>query len=156
MFEWLESTKLALWVGESLWGYPIMLGSHAIGLAIVVGIFLMLDFRILGLVRGVSYAAFLGLYKIAWVGFLINALSGTALFSSQATTFVESTPFLIKISSVTLGVIVGVVLQKKLVLDAAGWDSGQTVVNSGVKMLAALSLVCWLSAIFAGRLIAYL
>ena len=39
MFEWLEGTKVSMWVGESLWGYPIMLGMHAVGLAIVVGIF---------------------------------------------------------------------------------------------------------------------
>ena len=38
MFEWLENTSVALWVGESLWAYPFMLSLHVIGLAIVVGI----------------------------------------------------------------------------------------------------------------------
>ena len=52
MFEWLESTAPAIWVGESLWGYPIMLGAHAIGLAIVVGIFVMLDLRLFSLSLG--------------------------------------------------------------------------------------------------------
>ena len=156
MFEWLETTPLALWVGESLWGYPIMLGMHAIGLAIVVGIFVMLAIRLLGIVRGVSYLAFLGLYRLAWIGLLVNALSGTALFSSQATTFVESTPFLTKISCVVIGVIVGIMLQKSLRLHAAAWDTGDAEVDSRAKLLAAVSLLCWLGAIFAGRLIAYL
>ena len=109
MFAWLETTALAIWVGESLWGYPIVLGMHAIGLAIVVGIFVMLDLRILRVVRGVSFNAFFSLYRLAWIGLIINTISGSALFTSQATTFVESAPFLIKISFVIAGVIFGII-----------------------------------------------
>ena len=108
VFEWLESSALAIWVGESLWGYPIMLGLHAIGLAIVVGIFVMLDLRMLRVIRGVSFNAFLSLFRLAWIGLIVNTLSGSSLFTSQATTFVESAPFLIKISSVIAGGIVGI------------------------------------------------
>ena len=156
VFEWLESTALAIWVGESLWGYPIMLGMHAIGLAIVVGIFVMLDLRVLRVVRGVSFTAFQSLFRLAWIGLLFNALSGSALFSSQATTFVESAPFLIKISAVITGVIFGILIQRRLRLRAADWDAADTNIESSATVLAALSLVCWIGAIFAGRLIAYL
>jgi hypothetical protein len=156
VFEWLETTALAIWVGESLWGYPIMLGMHAIGLAIVVGIFIMLDLRMLRVIRGVSFYAFLSLYRLAWIGLVFNALSGSALFTSQATTFVESAPFLIKISAVIAGVIVGILIQRRLKLRAADWDTADTNFESADTALATLSLVCWIGAIFAGRLIAYL
>ncbi len=156
VFEWLETTALAIWVGESLWGYPIVLGMHAIGLAIVVGIFIMLDLRILRVIRGVSFDAFLSLFRLAWIGLLVNTISGSALFTSQASTFVESAPFLIKISSVIAGVIVGIVIQRRLKLRAADWDIADTNIESSARALAALSLVCWIGAIFAGRLIAYL
>jgi len=156
VFEWLETTALAIWVGESLWGYPIVLGMHAIGLAIVVGIFIMLDLRILRVIRDVSFDAFLSLFRLAWIGLLVNTISGSALFTSQASTFVESAPFLIKISSVIAGVIVGIVIQRRLKLRAADWDIADTNIESSARALAALSLVCWIGAIFAGRLIAYL
>ena len=156
MFESLETSALAIWVGESLWGYPIMLGMHAIGLAIVVGIFVMLDLRMLRVIRGVSFNAFLSLFRLAWIGLIINALSGTALFTSQATTFVESAPFLIKISGVLAGVVLGVLIQKRIKVRVADWDQSGENIESSAKMLAALSLVCWIGAIFAGRLIAYL
>lgn len=156
MFEWLESTRLATWVGESLWGYPIMLGMHAVGLATVVGIFSMLDLRMLRVIRGVSFGAFHGLIRLAWVGFLFNALSGSALFTSQATMFVDSKPFLIKISAVIAGVILGVFLQRRLKLRAADWDVADANIEASAKALAILSLLCWITAIFAGRLIAYL
>ena len=156
VFEWLESSALAIWVGESLWGYPIMLGMHAIGLAIVVGIFVMLDLRMLRIIRGVSFNAFLSLFRLAWIGLIFNTLSGSSLFTSQATTFVESPPFLIKISAVVAGVILGVFIQRRLKLRAADWDMSDTNIESSATALAALSLVCWIGAIFAGRLIAYL
>ena len=53
MFEWLENTSVALWVGESLWAYPFMLSLHVIGLAIVVGILSMVDFKLLGGFKGI-------------------------------------------------------------------------------------------------------
>ena len=129
---------------------------HAIGLPIVVGIFVVLDLRILRLIRGVSFHAFLSLYRLAWIGLLFNALSGSALFTSQATTFVESAPFLIKISAVISGVIVGIFIQRRLKSRAADWDYADTNIESSTTALAVLSLVCWIGAIFAGRLIAYL
>lgn len=156
VFEWLESTALAIWVGESLWGYPIVLGLHAVGLAIVAGFFIMLDLHLLRVIRAVPLTAFLSLFRLAWTGFAINALSGSALFSSQATTFAESAPFLIKISAVFAGVIVGVAIQRQLKMHAADWDSDGARVASSVTGLAVLSLVCWIVAIFAGRLTAYL
>lgn len=103
-----------MWVGGSLWGYPIMLGLHAVGLAVVVGVFLMLDLRILGFNRGVAFRSLASLLKVAWIGLAVNVISGFALFSSQATVFVESTPFLTKISCVFLGVIAGLFLQRTL------------------------------------------
>ena len=156
MFEWLESTSLATWVGESLWGYPFTLAVHVIGLAIVAGVFIMLDLRMLRVIRGVSFAAFDTLIRLAWVGFVFNALSGSAMFTSQATTFIHSIPFLIKISAVMTGVALGVVIQRRLRLRAADWDVADANIETSATILASLSLACWLIAIFAGRLIAYL
>jgi len=51
VFEWLEETRLALWVGESLWGYPLLLSLHIVGLAMVAGIFTMLNLRLLGVLK---------------------------------------------------------------------------------------------------------
>ena len=89
MFEWLETTAPAIWVGESLWGYPIMLGCHVVGLAIVVGIFLMRDFRLMGLFQGISYASLDSLRNLGWTGFVINAISGCFLFASQCSSRVR-------------------------------------------------------------------
>jgi len=156
MFEWLEYSFLSIWVGESLWGYPIMLSLHAIGLAIVVGIFTMFNFRVLGFFKSIEYSAFLDFFKLAWLGLLINAGSGFALFCSQATFYITNTPFLVKISSIFIGSILAFRIQSSLRLNAENWDSKVTEPGSRDNLYAQFSLLLWACAIFGGRLIAYL
>lgn len=154
MFEWLETTSVAIWVGESLWGYPIMLGLHAIGLAVVVGTFVMRDLRLLGLFAGIQYGALDSLRMPGWTGFVINAVSGCFLFTSQATTFISNTPFLLKISMIFLAAICAGVIQNRIRDEAAGWDASGAAAGS-VRILAGLSILLWTGAIVAGRLVAY-
>ena len=152
MFEWLENTSVAIWVGESLWAYPFMLSLHVVGLAIVVGILSMIDFKLLGGFKGIRVGSFLPLMKFAWIGFLINAVSGVFLFTSQASYFATSTTFLTKLACIFVGAILTKVMQGKLVeAEAAG-----TADDVAMKGLAIFSLLLWLVAIVAGRLTAYI
>jgi hypothetical protein len=155
MFEWLEGTSVAIWVGESLWGYPFLLGLHVIGLAIVVGTFVMRDLRLLGCFPGIEYDSLDSLRKLGWAGFAINAVSGCFLFSSQATTFIHSTPFLLKISMIFLAAILAGVIQNRLRNEGAAWNEAGAAAGS-VRILAVLSIALWTGAIIAGRLTAYL
>jgi len=152
MFEWLENTSVALWVGESLWAYPFMLSMHVIGLAIVVGILSMVDFKLLGGFKGIRVGSFLPLLKFAWIGFLINAVSGVFLFTSQASYFATSTTFLIKLACIFIGAILTKVMQGQLV-EAETAGNADDVSMQG---LAIVSLLLWLVAITAGRLTAYI
>jgi hypothetical protein len=155
MWLWLQDTPLALWVAESIWPYPIILSLHAIGLAAAVGVFAMRDLRLLGLYRGLQPAAFLQIGKLGWAGFTLNAITGSLLFISQADTFAHSTPFLVKISCIFVAMLLTTVLQAKLrgPLAAVGGDDR---LPGATRLLALGSLLLWLSAIVAGRLIAYL
>ncbi len=155
MFATLETTELATWVAVSLWGYPIMLSLHVVGLAVVVGIFAMRDLCLLGLFPGIRPSAFLGLSKLAWVGFIVNAVSGFALFSSQATVFVANTPFLIKIACIVAGMVLAGVIQSRLRAEVRAADS-VAAISKSTKIVAGISLMLWLAAIIAGRLIAYI
>ena len=155
LFEWLEGTSVAYWVGGSLWGYPFLLSLHIVGLSIIVGVTAMLDLRLLGSFKGLRIDSFLDAMKFAWAGLAINATSGVLLFTSQASFFVTSTPFLSKISLIAAGVILSVIIQRKL---RAVRDSGDASIVDGAacKLLAASSLAAWIGAIVTGRLIAYL
>ena len=34
---WIQDSTLGTWVAGSIWGYPIVLACHALGMAVVVG-----------------------------------------------------------------------------------------------------------------------
>ena len=115
----------------------------------------MLCLRLLGRFDGLPYGAVLSYMKVAWAGFLLNFVSGFMLFSAQATVFVVSLPFLIKIAAILVAAVIAALLQEKVRLGAADWDAGADVPGD-VKSLCVLSLLLWSVAIIAGRLIAYL
>lgn len=156
MFEWLEYTPVAIWVGESLYGYPFMLSMHAIGLAIAVGIFAMRDLRLLGCFDGIQFASFGRFAQLGWFGVVINVISGVFLFTSQATTFASSTPFLLKIPMIFLAVICAAIIQNRVRAEASTWDRAGSVASGSVRLLATASIVLWTGAIISGRLVAYL
>ena len=90
---------------------------------------------------------------IAWIGFTINLLSGTALFCMQATMYVKDGTFLLKMLFVLLGAVVAAFLQVALNRNSASWGAAAP---GGIKALAALSIVFWTAGMVTGRLIAYL
>tara|TARA_B100000035_G_scaffold293313_1_gene282674 strand:- start:1020 stop:1490 length:471 start_codon:yes stop_codon:yes gene_type:complete len=156
MLEWLEYTSLSIWVAESIWGYPIMLSLHIIGLAVVVGIFTVYNFRLLGLFNSLEFEPFLDFFRLAWFGLLVNFVSGFTLFSSQATFYVTNIPFLVKIFSIIAGSLLAFKIQLRLQSSVNAWDERTTQPNKIDHSFAVISLALWTSAIFGGRLIAYL
>jgi hypothetical protein len=151
--EWLEATGVAEWARISIWGYPICITAHSIGLAVMVGPVLMLDLRLLGWFKSIPYSSLNRILAVAWVGFAINFLSGAVLFSMQATSYITNYPFLIKLALVLLGAVSAAQQQAVISRDASSWASRG--IPSAVTGVAVISLVFWIGAIITGRLIAY-
>lgn len=152
--EWLEATGLAEWARVSIWGYPIAITAHSIGLAVMVGPVLILDLRLLGWFKSIPYSSLSRILGVAWVGFAINFISGVVLFAMQATSYITNVPFLVKIGLVLLGAISAAQQQSVIARNASSWDTSG--VPSSVTTVAIISIVFWVGAIITGRLIAYL
>ena len=152
---WLESTALAEWVRTSLVGYPFVLTVHSVGMAIMVGLVTVIDLRLVGRFERIPYASLDGLLKLAWYGLAINALSGAAIFTSQAVSYITSPVYLLKMAMVLGGAIVAWRMQPILRRDATSWDGGSAVPSS-MQTMAKASLAMWLVAIITGRFTAYL
>lgn len=151
---WLESSGFGEWVRSSYVGYPAMIACHAIGMAIMVGLALALAMRLLGFFTGIPYIAVNRFLGIAWAGFALNFLSGSALFAAQATSYVTDVTFLLKMTFVIAGMAMVAVLQSATARHADSWAAAAPPGN--VKVVAGVSIVCWVMATITGRLIAYL
>jgi len=152
--EWLENTGVARMVQESSWGYPIILSAHAVGMAIVAGIVLVINLRVMGLASEAPLAAFRTMYRFALIGLAINAVSGTLLFVGNPDAFYESNPFRIKVILLVVGITL-MVKTARYFFGSAG-SVGNSLFATHARMMAALSVVVWIGVIVAGRLIAYI
>lgn len=152
---WLHDTAFAAWVREAdtVWAYPTVLFLHSLGMAILVGLNSALDLRILGVGRRIPLAPLARFFPLMWCGFWINAMSGTALFMADAVQKAANPVFYIKLLLIALS-IVNMRLLKTKVFGAPDVDTRPLPANA--KLLATTSLVFWMGAITAGRLMAYL
>jgi hypothetical protein len=155
MLEAIENSAFATFVRESpsLFGYTAVLSLHAIGLAIVAGVSTVVALRLLGVARDIPMRPIVKLFPLMYVGFWINALSGLALLSANASGMLTMTMFYIKMVFIIFAVLIMRIMRQRIFSDSA-LDS-QVVDEALARRLAIASLVCWVGAIIAGRMTAY-
>jgi hypothetical protein len=150
---WIEASSLGEWVRSSYLGYPLMIASHAIGMAIMVGLAVALALRVLGWFDEIPYAGLQRFLAIAWAGFALNFISGSGLFTTTATVYITDITFLLKMGFVLGGVVLTAILQGLVSRHGATWQG--TVAPVGARVVAISSIACWVLATITGRLIAY-
>ncbi|MGZ8287524.1 MAG: DUF6644 family protein [Allosphingosinicella sp.] len=147
---WLEATPVARVLQDSGWLYAGVNTLHVLAIALLVGSVMVLDLRLLGLWRSVPVAALARpTVAVAAAGLALAILSGAALLSVQATDYVDN-PFLYaKFAAILVGLANIAILR---------WAKGAWTDDRHAPRhvwAGLLSLLAWLSALAAGRLIAY-
>ena len=152
--QWLEDLRFSAWIRESgsIWSYPLVLTLHTVGLGIVVGISCAVDLRILGVGSRVPLSALRGMFRVMVYGFALNAITGVLLFMAAASHTGVQKVFYVKLVLIALALVVAA--RTKAALYGRG-ESAQSV-PSDARTLAIASLVLWVAATTAGRLMAYL
>jgi hypothetical protein len=154
---WLQGSGLGHAMRESgVWTYGVVILVHILGVASLFGSVLVLDLRLLGCWRSVTLPAISKpTVPIALTGFIVAALSGICLLATKATEYVGN-PFLyIKFPAIALGVLNVIALnsvpawKQHRIRDLSSQEQSKLAVFGGI------SLLCWLTAIGAGRMIGY-
>jgi hypothetical protein len=153
MFEALQNTGVSTWIREanSLMAFPGILTLHTMGLGVLVGAAAVLDLRLLGMGGRMPLGPMRDLFRLMWLGFVINAITGTLLFAADAVKRGSSVFFLAKLLLVALGVLTMVLIKR----NAFGPNADPVRPSATAKRLAIASLLIWSAAITAGRLLAY-
>jgi hypothetical protein len=112
----------------------------------------MLDLIVLGFWPAVPMKPCARMFPVLWVGFWVNAITGTMMLVADATTKMTTLDFYIKMAFVFAGMYV-LVRMRRGIFENPKLD--QVPMSGSAKMLAWASLACWFGAITAGRLLAY-
>jgi len=152
-FAWLDDTQLSHFVAETLWAYPTLETIHTVGMALLIGSLGLIDLRVLGFKPELPLLETQRLLPLAWLGFTLNAFSGTLLFVSDAVMFSSSYTFRLKLALVVLGGINAALLGRRVFPTGPGGVAVEP--TAAAKWIAGTSLVFWFGAIICGRLVAY-
>lgn len=143
---WIEESALGTYVREGLWGFPLALAMHAIGMAMVLGVVVVTCLSVLGHVRQIPVLSYSGLFAVGWLGFIINLVSGLMLYSSNPTEYTFQAVFIAKIALLLVG---GILMKVMMVQVRSGREQGVA------KLVSVLCLASWIGAVVTGRLMAY-
>ena len=152
----LEHSAFGTWVREAptIWAYATILFLHTVGLGFVVGVNVAIDLRILGVARQMPLAPMRKLFPWMWAGFIVNALSGVALLIADATTKLANPVFIVKMAFIALGVVNMGWSKRRLFDDPVALE--RFPASPRARRVAIVSLVLWIGATTAGRLMGYL
>jgi len=152
IFNTIEQSALSTWLREStsVFGFYFILLFHTIGMALVVGASAVVDLRILGIASALPLKPLKRLFTIMWVGLGINVTTGLFLLTAYPTKALTNPDFYLKLIFIALAVT----LMRKLSLRVFGDASlDEVAMIAKGKTMAAWSLIFWIGAVSAGRLL---
>ena len=157
LLAWLEGSPLGHAMRNAgSWSYGIVNLIHILGIGSLFGAVLILDLRLLGAWRSIPLASIARpTAPIAATGFVIAAMSGLCLIATNATEYVGNPFLLIKFPAIAVGFVNAAVVRQ-----LASWKARESREPTPreqrqLSIFGGVSLISWLTAIAAGRLIGY-
>jgi len=154
---WLEGSALGHAMRDSgPWTYAIVNLTHILGVSSLFGAVVILDLRLLGVWKRIPLAPLTDAASaVAIVGFAVAATSGLGLIATKATEYIGN-PFLyVKFPAIAAGVTNAVAVRFTSAWQARAVRELSASEQHRLAWIGAASLACWLTAVAAGRLIAY-
>ncbi len=146
----IAGSEVASTLRVSRWGYASVNAAHILGIALLVGAILTLDLRLLGLWRHIERGLLVRvLVPVAATGLLVAMTSGALLFSVRAPEYAVLPVFQVKLALVATGAVAAITVH----LIHGLWL--ETADRALLARAGALSMFCWLGALTAGRMIAF-
>lgn len=143
----------AAFLQEHWVAYLVVNAAHILGIGLLLGAILPLDWLVLRSTRGRDLST-LGpfLVRVAATGTALAVTTGLWLFSVKPLEYAENPAFLFKVTLLVLA-ICNIALQHRGKDFAAALRNGQVSVR--VRTLASTSAMLWLSVLIAGRWIGF-
>ena len=151
LFEWLEATTIGELVRGSTWVFPVIESLHLLALAVLGGIVLLVNFRLLGLgLRQPVAELAAGTHRWLVVSVMVAIVSGVPLFLSEAVKCYYSGPFWIKMEALALAVLFTFTVWRNVT--RAGESRYGAIWRSTVGVV---SIVLWATVAWGGRWIGF-
>jgi hypothetical protein len=155
--DWMEQTRMGTAIAEGRYAFPIIEGIHLIGLAVAVGLLMLVDLRLMGLFLPQVPPRQLHRQLLPYVlaAFGVIVLAGVLLLFSEATTVIASPPWPFKMAFLVLGGFNALYFE---FVSSRGPDAMPATgpLPTRVRVAGGASFALWVLVIICGRLIPYI
>jgi hypothetical protein len=154
--EWLETTSIARWVQESLYGFSTVVAIHILGLTLSVGTLVWFDLRLLGVSMLRIPVSQLYRRLMPWTlsGFAVMFASGGVLLAAYATSAYGNLYFRIKAIALLLAGINAFFYHRVTERQIHRWDEAR-LPSLPARAAGLISILVWGIVILAGRMMSY-
>src|SRR5579862_5925313 len=156
LFQWIERTQVGTAIRESSYVFIVILGFHALGLAVSVGFVLWFDMRLLGVAMREQRVSQVYRSLLPWmtVGFTIMFASGFLLFWAQAGRCYQNAYCHTKIPLLLVPGANALLYHLFTERNIAEWDSN-AVPPPRARVAGLVSILSWTAIIILGRQISF-
>lgn len=154
--QWLEATDISIAIRESIYAYPIVESVHVLGLTVFMGLLLLWDLRLVGLVLRRFPVTQVWRQLIPWIalGAVIMTVSGVLLFLSDPVRFYGNVFFRVKAAGLVIAVANAALFHVGIERTVAQWDLAPSTPRAA-KIAGAVSIAVWSIVVVSGRFVAY-
>jgi len=154
--QWLEATDVSQALAGSIWTYPIVESLHAIGVAVFLGLLLVWDLRLLGVLFKRVPVTEVWARLIPWIaaGAVFMMVTGIALFVAKPVYSWGHVFFRIKVVALILALANAVAFHFGIERRVVDWDC-VPIPPRAARIAGVCSIALWAVIVVAGRLIGY-
>ena len=148
---WINNTALSDWVVGAWYIWPTLETLHFIGLCVLLGGLIVVDFRLMGFIKNLSIKMTQICVRLALFGFVINLLTGICFLAGNTWKYAEGNlAFDIKLILIVILGMNAILFKIKI---ESMLESGD--VTNLSRFVGAVSLLLWCLVIVCGRMITF-
>jgi hypothetical protein len=149
-FEWCEATMIGRTIRESLWMFPVLEAIHLVGLSLLGGALLVVNFRLLGVGLRDSTIGELDRQARPWLLLAIAIMlsTGVLLFLSEAIKCYYNTSFWVKISTLPVALLFTLLVKERFARTAQ-------VTTTASRWVGSVDTLLWFIVAAGGRWIGF-
>ena len=153
----LAATSVATAIRENDALFPWVEAVHVLAITLVVGFIAIVDLRLIGLAsleRALSRLT-AEVLPCVWAAFVVAAISGLLLFSSNAVTYAHNGYFQLKFVFMALAGVNMAVFHLFIGRDIERWGVSPHTTPLRARMVGAVSLLLWIGVVTFGRWVGF-
>jgi hypothetical protein len=157
LIAYFEDSALADSIRENDNLFPLIESIHVLAICLVVGSILAVDLRLLGLAstRQPISRFTQGVLPLTWCAFAVAVASGSLLFISNATKYLENGYFDAKLLLIAAAGVNMMVFHLISAKDLTRWDSAGKPPPLRARFAGGISILLWVAVVACGRWIGF-